>query len=378
MLQRSDIKRILTDLYRTELSHAHPEASVNCQETAETLWTKIPLDIKQRADAKAAKLFGYNERSFSFFERMVDYCYASFLKNGQLVFDVSAAADTPASSRVLTTEMMWKESRAIAALFPEVKRIISLVPSTHWYGFVFGAELPHILQVPLVSLPDQPAQEWNISLAAGDLVVATPLFWNYWLRCGNQFPGGVEVVSATAPCSGELMAELTAVGAMGVTDIYGSSQTGAVGYRRQASSPFEVFSFWNLSLSQGGIRLKHAGRAEWITLSAPIQMTDDRRFYPGSSLNVVSLPNTSSSNQVPFLQHIEQVLSSHPAVRACRVRRISPLQDSRLEAFVSLHEGYTPSHLGIIRTFLRQHLPAPEIPENFTFEKPVLASAVAK
>lgn len=369
MLQRSDIKRILTDLYRTELSSSHPEASVNCQETAESLWIRMPLDIKQRVDAKAARLFGYAPRSFSFFERMVDYCYASFLKNGQLALPISHTSGKTEESRVLTTEMMWKESREIAALFPEVKRIISMVSSTSWYGFTFATELPHILQVPLISLPDQPAQEWNITLQAGDLVVATPLFWNYWLRCGNQFPNGVEVVTATAPCNEELAAQLTAMGAGAVTDIYGSSETGPLGFRRKVTDPFAMFSFWSVSLSQGTVRLKHACRSEWITLSAQIRPDEDRRFYPLGQAVSVPVTHTTPVRTPSPIERVEQVLSSHPAVRACRVRTSPSLSDNHLEAFVSLREGYTPNHVGIIRTFLRQHLPAPEIPESFTFEQ---------
>lgn len=375
MLQRSDIKRILTDLYRTELALLHPEASVSWQEPSESLWAKIPLDIKAQADAKVAALFGYPARSFSFFERMVDYCYASFLKNGQLVFSSRSLPGKAAEPRVLTTEMMWKESREIAALFPETKRIISLVPANNWYGFLFAAELPHILQVPLLHLADQPAQEWTTALQAGDLVVATPLFWKHWLRCGNQFASGVDVVTAAAPCSEELMSQLTAVGAASITDIYGSSSTGALGFRREGATSFTAFSFWNFSLSQGGLRLKHAGRAEWLTLPAQIEMSTERQFHPLSGQGTGR--NTQETASASSIQHIEQVLSAHPAVRACRVRPISPLHDSRLEAVVALHEGYTPSHLGIIRTFLRQHLPSAEIPEAFTFEKPQFASALA-
>ena len=371
MLQRSDIRRILTDLYRTELSHSHPEASVDCQETAESLWAKIPLDLKQQTDAKAAALFGYSPRSFSLFERMVDYCYASFLKNGRLVFTVSTANAATPQQRIVTTEMMWKESREVAALFPDTKRIISLVPCTDWYGFLFGAELPHILQVPLISLPDQPAQEWNVKLQAGDLVVATPKFWNYWLRCGNQFPREVEVVCATAPCNEELTSQLSAVGVARVTDMYGSSLTGPLGFRQQVKSPFKMFSFWNVSLSQGSIRLKHASRAEWVTLPPKIEIGNDREFYPLAQ-RVTENPN--ENNLVDSLHQIEQVLVSHPAVRACRVRPVSSQPNSRLEAFVALHDGYTPSHLSIIRTFLRQHLPAAAIPDAFVFDKPVVAT----
>ncbi|MBR4682435.1 MAG: hypothetical protein IKP06_03940 [Elusimicrobiaceae bacterium] len=373
MLQRSDVRRILTDLYRTELSHFQPEASVNCRETAESLWARIPLDIKQKVDSKASVMFGYPQRSFSLFERMLDYCYASFLKNGQLFVDTILDENGQLQQRAITTEMMWKESREIAVLFPDTKRIISLVSSNDWYGFTCGIELPHILQVPVIYLPDQPAQEWNVELQAGDLVVATPKFWNYWLRCGNQFPSGVEVVCGTDICSKELLAELTAVGAARVTELYGSSQTGALGFRIKGSEMFEMFSFWNISLSQGAIRAKRSGQTEWITLSPQVKLGEDRQFQ---ILEGVPAHQTLSSSAVsPFFEHVEQVLASHPAVRACRVRPLSSLKDSRLEAVVSLHEGYTPSHLGIIRSFLRQHLPSTEIPETFTFEKPSLASA---
>ena len=72
------------------------------------------------------------------------------------------------------------------------------------------------------------------------------------------------------------------------------------------------------------------------------------------------------------------MLAKHPAVQACRVRLMRPEEGERLKAFIVLNEGYTPEHLGIIRTYLAQRLTVHELPRTFTFGTELPASALGK
>ena len=364
MLNRSDVKRIVADLYRAELARWQPEALAVCNGTAEDLWAKIPLDIKQKADEKAAILFGYAPRSFSLFERLIDYSYASFLQKQQLSFIVKSQNAEPVR-RIHTVDMMWREARELTQIYENVQRVVALVPASHWYGFTFTVELPHLLQVPVISLPASPAQNWNTLLKPGDLLIATPLFWNYWLRCGNHFPAQVQAISATATCKNEFMQGLLAAGASAVYDVYGCSQMGALGWRRAGEETFHVFSFWQTHCGSEGLwYAQHAAGTDQIEFPGEIETKDGQNFH--------LLPHGETCVQIAgqevYLRRVERVIAAHPAVASCRVQPVDTPEGAALEARLALKEGYTPEQIGIIRSFLSQHLSTPEIPHSFKFD----------
>ena len=79
-----------------------------------------------------------------------------------------------------------------------------------------------------------------------------------------------------------------------------------------------------------------------------------------------------------YPKRVEKVLASHPAVKACRVRLMRPDEGERLKAFIVLNEGYTPEHLGIIRTYLARRLTVHEYPRSFTFGESLPVSSLGK
>ena len=79
-----------------------------------------------------------------------------------------------------------------------------------------------------------------------------------------------------------------------------------------------------------------------------------------------------------FPKRVETVLSAHPAVKACRVRLMRPEEGERLKAFIVLNDGYSPGHLGIIRTYLGQRLTVHELPRSFTFGNELPVSSMEK
>lgn len=373
MLNRKDISRMLGDLFRTELARRQTDALAVFDEDTEGLWEKLPQEVKQTAEEKAAVMFNYMPRTFSALERMIDYTYASYLKNQQVVFLTSGSTGTPKRC-IHTSGMIWEETRGVAPLFPQITRIVSLVPASHLYGFTFTVVLPHTLQVPVVTLPAIPTQSWDELLYPGDLMVAFPLFWNYWLRCENRFPEGVQVLSSTAPCKDEIINGLLQAGAQRFTEIYGSSETGAIGVRHQAGASFEILPFWEVSLKEDEPRIKRKSTTEWISLPDKVAMEQERFLRPISRVD--ACVQVAGINVFP--KRVETVLGSHPAVKACKVRLMRPEEGERLKAFVVLNEGYRPDHVGIIRTFLAQRLTVHEIPRTFTFGPELPVSTLGK
>ena len=373
MLQRKDIYRIIGDLLRTELASHQADALAVFDDDTEGLWENLPSAVKKIAEEKAATMFGYMLRSFSTLERMTDYAYASFLKNQQLVFLTSGSMGQPKEC-VHTVNMMWEEAHGLVRLFDGVTRVVSLVPSNHLYGFTFTVILPHALQVPVIILPAIPTQSWQTLLQPGDLVVGFPSFWNYWLRCENKFPADVHVLSSTALCKDEIIAGLFDAGAARFTEIYGSSETGAIAFRTQAGTPFEMLPFWDISRKEKNPLVKRSGSNAWQPLPDQVIMKNERFLYPVSRLD--ECVQVAGENVSP--KRVETVLSQHPAVKQCRVRLMRPDEGERLKAFIVLNEGYGPEQMADIRHFLSQRLTVHEVPRTLTFGEMLPTSVLGK
>jgi 4-coumarate--CoA ligase (photoactive yellow protein activation family) len=96
-----------------------------------------------------------------------------------------------------------EEAGALAAILsdgPEApRRIVSLVPAHHIYGFLFTVLLPDCLGAPVVSGRGASPGGLAARLLPGDLVVAHPDWWGALLRSGAALPEGVSGTSSTAP-----------------------------------------------------------------------------------------------------------------------------------------------------------------------------------
>lgn len=363
MLNRNDIKRMLTDLFRTEMARHQKDALAVFDSPVENLWANIPADILREAILKAGQMFDYKPLAFSSLDLMTDYAYASYLKTKKVAFLTSGSTGTPKVC-VHTPAMIWEEARGVAPLFTEVKRIVSLVPCNHLYGFTFTVALPHILNVPVLTLPALPTQSWEKILQPKDLLVGFPLFWSYWLRCNEAFPPDIHVLSSTAPCKNEIIEALLKTGAARFTEIYGSSETGAMAHRHQPYKPFEIFPFWEVNMQADTPRIKRKCGEEWQPLPDKVKIEQERFIYP--------LERQDACVQVAginvFPKRIEKILLTHPAVKECRVRLMRPEEGDRLKVFVVVREDCPQPTADELRAFLNRHnLTIHEIPRSFTF-----------
>jgi 4-coumarate--CoA ligase len=86
-------------------------------------------------------------------------------------------------------------AQVLRAFTVPVRRIVTLVPCHHIYGFIWGVMVPKALDVPVVDASHEALPE----LLAGDLVVGVPDQWQ-WLA-GSARAGAVPVqgVTSTAP-----------------------------------------------------------------------------------------------------------------------------------------------------------------------------------
>ena len=373
MLRKKEVAAVLADIFRTELARNKKDALAVFDTADGVDLAALPEDVKQKAFAQAARFFGFDMRGFSSFALLTDFAYASFLKHRQVAFSTSGSTGAPKACPH-SEAMLEEEGYGVGRLFAGAKRLVSLTPRNHLYGFFFSSVFPHVLETQTVALAPIPTQKWQDLLHEGDVVAGFPLFWHYWLKAGNKFPQGVHAVSSTAPCPREIIEGLYAAGAAQFTEIYGASETGGIAYRTQADAPFTLFDFWEMSLREDQPQIRRAAQDKWVLFPDEVEVISNRQIKPLKRMD--ACVQVAGVNVYP--KHSEDVLAAHPAVKACRVRLMRPEEGKRLKAFIVLNEGHAPHELESIRAYLAEHLSAHEQPRAFTFGPSLPVSSMGK
>lgn len=241
------------------------------------------------------------------------------------------------------------EAARFADLFRGTARVVSLVPPHHIYGFVHTVLVPAALGIPVDDREFGLRTAVLRSLAPGDLVVATPHVWAEVARLGMPIPCGVRGLSSGAAMPRQTWDALLALGLEGLTDIYGSTETGAIGLRSGPDDPFEAFD-------PAAARAAGQDRLAWI---------GETRFRVGERTDrCVQIGGVNVSPE-----HIEAVLSQHPAVAACAVRPHAHGHSPRLAAFIVPADTGAPDAdlLAALITYAERRLPPVARPVSWTF-----------
>ena len=256
----------------------------------------------------------------------------------------------PLSCRELT-----EEADSLRPFFSGIRRVISVMPVHHVFGFAFALMLPKALGVPVLHLAPLPTADFFRALTSGDLVLAFPMFWQSVLRILGSgpavaLPDGVHGVSSSAPCPPEVIEGLlnlhttaprSAPPLAGLIEIYGATEFGAVGIRGNCREPYTLLPHWQrepLAISPPGAE---DAPGEW-GITRPWQQSgpqplpdladwrDERHFIP--------LRRRDCAVQIGginvFPARIATLLEEHPEVRQASVRLMRPEEGVRLKAFV--------------------------------------------
>lgn len=253
-----------------------------------------------------------------------------------LVFRTSGSSGTPKSIRHQTA-LLWQEAAYLASIFPGRRRIVSVVPSHHIYGFLFAVLLPHAFGIGPEAVSDLRAHSPSavaLKLRPGDLVLGYPDFWRAFVQAGETGPGmppDVVGVSSTAPCPEDVARAALALGVTRLVQVYGSSETTGVGWRDAPEAPYRLFPYW--SRTSDPARLERRG-PDGRTLAYPLQdrldWTEDGRFRPAGRID--EAVQVGGVNVFPG--YVADVLRLHPRVQDASVRLMRPDEGHRLKAFV--------------------------------------------
>ena len=264
-----------------------------------------------------------------------------------------------------TTDALLTEAVFLGELFRDRRRVVSLVPTHHAYGFLFAALLPDALGVDHVDATRLGPAELARSLAPGDLVVTFPDRWRWLERSLPGWPEDVEGVVSTAPCPPDLIAALCERGLSAMTEVYGSSETAGVAVRRWPEASYILMPHWNFvePISEDAPEIVHrSGRR--LGLPDRVRLRDGRRFQlAGRQDGAVQVGGTNV-----YPDRVAARLREQPGVRDAAVRLMRPEEGSRLKAFVLPEAGVDPTALRIdLYAWIDAALPVAERPMALTF-----------
>jgi 4-coumarate--CoA ligase (photoactive yellow protein activation family) len=289
-----------------------------------------------------------------------------------LTFRTSGSAGTPrrCTHRLATLE---QEVAALAPLVGGRRRILSAVPSHHIYGFLFTVLLPQRLAVPggagpgeveVIDVRQAGPAALSVQARAGDLVVAHPGWWEAAARLVPAFPADIVGVTSTAPCPDPLAAALADAG-LRLLQVYGSSETGGVGWRERAGDPFILLPHWTRTDDPAALDRtlpdRSAGR---YPLQDRLDWLDAKRFQPAGRLDAAV--QVGGTNVFPA--YVAEVLALHPQVRDVAVRLMRPDEGNRLKALVVAEPDADVDALRAgLPVWAAERLTTPERPVAWTF-----------
>ena len=284
------------------------------------------------------------------------------LHPGEITFRTSGSAGQPKPC-CHQLAALWAEVAALAALLPGRARILCAVPSHHIYGFLFSVLLPRALGVPAGAVRDVRAASPGALVRearAGDLVVAYPDYWRAVLASSPApFAPGVTGVTSTAPCPPELAQALQQRGLARLVQVYGSSETGGVGWRDSHAQPFTALPCWRRDPLDAAVLVRSGEGAGRYPLQDVLAWQGEHQFLPAGRID--QAVQVGGINVFP--ERVAQVLRAHPAVAEVAVRLMRADEGNRLKAFVVPAPGAVPDLLrDQLRQWAAERLAVPELP----------------
>jgi 4-coumarate--CoA ligase len=286
--------------------------------------------------------------------------------DGGLTFATSGSSGAP--KRIHHPfEYLVQEGQAWQALLPKVERVCVVAPLQHLYGFVWGVLLPDQLGVETidVALADLKASAFRPQ----DLWIAPPPVWDYLAPTG-WVKEDMLAISSTAPLSPATRAALPAV-----WEIYGSTETGGVGFRmqdpHQTQDHYQLLPHW--ARHEDGLA-RHCPDGEWRSYPSldTLSWPDDQHFLPLKRLDdVIQIGGTNVSPAWVAAQ-----IQALPNVRECHVR---PFDDGSvsLKAFLVLEQDSEEARYAAAWA-MREALPSVALPRHVTYGSTLPRNAMGK
>lgn len=288
--------------------------------------------------------------------------HLEMMGDAQVFTFLTSGSAGPAKSIAHHCENLAQEVAAlnetVFAVLPQNRRFLTLVPPHHIYGFIFSCLIPHagrhdVIEVgpALTSVTRQAAR--------GDIIIGTPWNWKQIARARIALPADVHGIVSGGPIDTEVWQVSEICGLASMTEIYGATETGGIGWRTHRSSGFNLLPHLE---RRGKDLFRAADQNTKLSLQDHLTWDGPTTFRVDGRIDDVV--QVAGMNVSP--QKVRHHIISIPEVHDCAVR----LNGERLKAYVVPQNGTEPEsdalECAIIET-LRTVLPPVAIPQSIRF-----------
>jgi long-chain acyl-CoA synthetase len=220
------------------------------------------------------------------------------------------SSGTTGSSKIITHQVSFldREINFLATLFNDATHIIPYIPSYTVYGFLLTIGLQQKLNIPIIYPSDI---QWH-QLPPKALIVATPFHWQLII---TAFPLMLNCygVSSGAPLNNNHYQSITKKGVM-LTELYGSTETAGVAFRKRSQQPFTLFPYWKFTLRQDE-EIVDVDTMRTHSLMDHVEITGTAAF------NVVGRKDKKIkiAGKLADLEHIQTIIAQLPNIQQCSI-----------------------------------------------------------
>jgi len=261
---------------------------------------------------------------------------------------------------------IYQYAAAAANLFYGRRRLLSFVAPHSLLGFILSVLTPNLQHIDAVDARGMTPELLSKTLRFGDVLIATPTLWRYMMREKVTAPDNTMAVSFGEAMTFELAAEMRKAGFGVMRELYGTTETGLVGWRDSVAEPFILFDHW---MRDGDrlVRIRPCGAESHVDAMDMIEWMSDRNFKLGGRLD--GAVQIGAVNVFP--EQVTDVLSEHPRIKKCIVRAgRSGDGVNRLIAHIVLKPEFQPNDASAreIDAWCRMKLRQQERPRIYNFE----------
>ena len=378
-ITEDQIARVIGAVFADELSrqfNRHFDFLTIASWTGDTKLGEGGLDLKRDEQtvclSRAASLFGL-DRTFFDNRSMIDIRAMAKAINAAIndrldafVFKSAARDDDDALCRHRADEI-FQDAAAAANILYGRRRLLSFVAPHSLLGFELTILTPNLQGVESIDARGAAPEQLSAMLSYGDVLVATPTLWRYMMREKLTSPDNTMAVSFGEAMAPDLAAEMRKAGFGVMRELYGSTESGLMGWRDAPTEPFLLFDHWRREDAQLIRRAPDGGERAAPAMDF-LEWAGERAFrLAGRRDGAVQI---GAVNVQP--SDVARQLGRHPAVDECAVN-VSRSGDgvTRLVAHIALKSDRTPDEKTArdIDAWCRTRLRQQERPRIYQFHR---------
>lgn len=276
------------------------------------------------------------------------------------VFFMRTSGSTGAPDEVrVPRELYWQEADEMKFL-PRCDAVVSAVPFFHAFGLTKGLFFAEMRQIPCLQVQAMPGSMLD-ALREGCCFLAVPYLWEHLLPFIDSLPPSVTLLSAGAPLPEDVARAYERKGSP-IIELYGSTQTGSLGWRVWPETSFELHQHLERK-GEGLVRRMPDGRICPVDAQDHLSWHDERRFsLLGRKDKAVMV---TGINVHPGA--VERCIGELSCVRECAVRLDATHRKGRLKLFFVPADGISCAEAKAeIASFCRARLTVAERPVRMT------------